>query len=142
MAHPRNSEPNSGARAIHDPVLDSTERETGETTPVWSIAPESLIVSPMPNEIVPLSTEREIWGWAWADDGVRNVHVLVSGAGTWQRAGLEARREHEWQRFSIPWTAAERGTTVLASRAETNDGRVQPISGRRNAIHEVPVTVV
>jgi sulfane dehydrogenase subunit SoxC len=129
-------------RWYNDPVLDSTERETGETTPVWSIAPESLIVSPMPNEIVFLSTEREIWGWAWAGGGVGNVHVLVGGAGTWQRAELEARREHEWQRFSIPWSAAERGATLLASRAEANDGRVQPVSGRRNAIYEVPVTVV
>jgi hypothetical protein len=59
-----------------------------------------------------------------------------------QRAELEARREHEWQRFSIPWTAAERGATALASRAEANDGRVQPVSGRRNAIYQVPVTVV
>jgi sulfane dehydrogenase subunit SoxC len=129
-------------RWYNDPVLDSTERETGETTPVWSIAPESLIVSPMRNEIIPLSTEREIWGWAWADGGVHKVHVLVGGTATWQLAKLETPREHEWQRFSMPWVAKPRGATVLASRAEANDGRVQPISGRRNAIYQVPVNVV
>ena len=51
-------------RWYNDPVLDSTRRETGETTPVWSVVPESLIVSPGPDETIQLSVEREIWGWA------------------------------------------------------------------------------
>src|SRR5258708_40001249 len=33
-------------RRYNDPGLDSTGRETGETTPDWSVAPESLIVLP------------------------------------------------------------------------------------------------
>ena len=129
-------------RWYNDPVLDNTGRETGETTPVWSVAPESLIVSPVPDETVRRSTEREIWGWAWADGGVHSVHVLTGGTAKWQLAELETPREHEWQRFSIQWTAMQRGATVLASRAEAIDGRLQPISGRRNAIHQVPVNVL
>ena len=71
-------------RWYNDPVLDGTGGETGETTPVWSIAPESLIVSPMPHETIELSAEREIWGWAWADGGVRNVYVRTDDAATWR----------------------------------------------------------
>lgn len=57
-------------RWYNDPVLDSSGHETGETTSVWSVAPESVIVSPIPDETVQRSIEREIWGWAWADGGV------------------------------------------------------------------------
>ena len=51
-------------RWYNDPVLDASGDETGETTPVWSVAPDSVIVSPSPQETVDRSHEREIWGWA------------------------------------------------------------------------------
>jgi DMSO/TMAO reductase YedYZ molybdopterin-dependent catalytic subunit len=38
-------------RWYNDPVLDDAGRETGDTKPVWSIAPESLIVSPAPTRV-------------------------------------------------------------------------------------------
>jgi DMSO/TMAO reductase YedYZ molybdopterin-dependent catalytic subunit len=129
-------------RWYNDPVLDGTGRETGKATPVWSIAPESLIVSPAPHESIELSVEREIWGWAWADGGVRSVHVRAGDAATWRPAELEPPRGREWRRFSMPWTPRQRGAVVLAARAEAMGGLVQPISGRRNAIHEVAVNVI
>jgi DMSO/TMAO reductase YedYZ molybdopterin-dependent catalytic subunit len=129
-------------RWYNDPVLDGAGRDTGDTTPVWSIAPESLIVSPTPHETIALSTEREIWGWAWADGGVRRVHVRADEAATWRPAELEPPRGREWQRFSISWTPRQRGGVVLASRAEAMGGQLQPLLGRRNAIHAVPVHVM
>jgi DMSO/TMAO reductase YedYZ molybdopterin-dependent catalytic subunit len=129
-------------RWYNDPVLDGTGGETGETTPVWSIAPESLIVSPMPHETIELSAEREICGWAWADGGVRNVYVRTDDAAIWRRAELEPFRGREWQRFSMRWMPGQRGAVVLASLAEAMGGLLQPISGRRNAIHDVPVNVI
>jgi DMSO/TMAO reductase YedYZ molybdopterin-dependent catalytic subunit len=126
-------------RWYNDPVLDGAGRETGEATPVWSVAPESLIVSPMQDETVELAAEREIWGWAWADGGVRSVHVRTDDAGTWRAADLEPPRGREWQRFSMAWTPRQRGVVALGSRAEAMGGLVQPISGRRNATYEVPV---
>jgi len=129
-------------RWYNDPVLDDSGVETGETTPVWSIAPESLIVSPMPHETIELSTEREIWGWAWGDGGVCSIDVRVEDAMTWRAADLEPPHGREWQRFSIPWTPRQHGAVVLASRAESFSGQIQPLSGRRNAIHEVAVNVV
>lgn len=129
-------------RWYNDPVLDGTGGETGETTPVWSISPESLIVSPMPHETIELSAEREIWGWAWGDGGVRNVYVRTDDAAIWRRAELEPFRGREWQRFSMRWMPGQRGAVVLASLAEAMGGLLQPISGRRNAIHDVPVNVI
>jgi DMSO/TMAO reductase YedYZ molybdopterin-dependent catalytic subunit len=129
-------------RWYNDPVLDGTGEETGQTTPVWSIAPESLIVSPAPHESVELSVEREIWGWAWADGGVGSVHVRTDDATTWRAARLEPPHGGEWRRFSIPWTPRQRGAVVLASRAEAMDGLLQPISGRRNAIYDVRANVI
>jgi DMSO/TMAO reductase YedYZ molybdopterin-dependent catalytic subunit len=128
-------------RWYNDPVLDGTGDQTGEITPVWSIAPESLIVSPTPNEGIGMSAKREIWGWAWADGGVRSVQVRIDEA-TWRPAELEPPRERGWRRFSLPWTPRRRGTVALASRAEAVDGLLQPVSGRRNAIHEVTVHIV
>jgi DMSO/TMAO reductase YedYZ molybdopterin-dependent catalytic subunit len=129
-------------RWYNDPVLDGTGGETGKATPVWSIAPESLIVSPAPHDTIALSVEREIWGWAWADGGVRSVHVRTDDAATWRLAELEPPRGREWRRFSMPWTPRQSGAVVLASRAEAINGQIQPIRGRRNAIHDVTVNVI
>jgi DMSO/TMAO reductase YedYZ molybdopterin-dependent catalytic subunit len=129
-------------RWYNDPVLDGAGRETGEATPVWSIAPESLIVSPMPHETVARSAKREIWGWAWADGGVRSVQVRTDHAARWRAAELEPPRGREWQRFSMPWKPRQRGVVILTSRAEAVSGLVQPESGRRNATYGVPVNVI
>jgi sulfane dehydrogenase subunit SoxC len=129
-------------RWYNDPVLDGSGGETGKTTPIWSIEPESLIVSPTPRETMELSVEREIWGWAWADGEVRSVHIRAGETATWLPAELEPPRGREWQRFWMPWTPKQRGDVVVASRAEATDGLLQPMSGRRNAIHEVAVNII
>jgi molybdenum-dependent oxidoreductase-like protein len=101
-------------RWYDDPVLDGAGVETGETTPVWSIAPESIIVSPAPDETIEPSDTREIWGWGWADGGVRSVYVRTDDTAIWRAAELEPPHGREWQRFSIPWTPRRRGErTVL-----------------------------
>ena len=66
-------------RWYNDPVLDGDGRETGETTPVWSIAPDSVIVLPAPQDTIQMSAEQEVWGWAWADGGVRRLHIRTGG---------------------------------------------------------------
>jgi DMSO/TMAO reductase YedYZ molybdopterin-dependent catalytic subunit len=126
-------------RWYNDPVVDGFGRETGETTPVWSIAPESVIVSPAPYETIGLADAHEIW--ARADGGVRNVYVRSEDTATWYPADIEPWRGREWQRFSISWTSARRGELRLSSLAEAANGVLQPIFGRRNAVYEVPVTV-
>ena len=105
---------------------------------MWSITPDSLIVSPAPDETIELSSaSREIWGWAWADGGVRNVYVCTDDAATWRRAELERPRGSEWQLFSTKWTPKQSGVAMMGSLTEAMNGSLQTISGRRNAIYNV-----
>lgn len=125
-------------RFYNDPVRDASGQPTGETTPVWSIAPESVIVAPAPDARL-AEQPTLIWGWAWADRGVDTVEVSTDGA-TWSPANLEPPAGREWQRFTAEWHP-RRGRYHLATRAHSTDGLVQPEAGARNAIHRVAVEV-
>ena len=128
-------------RWYNDPVLDGAGHPTGQTMPVWAVAPESIIVSPAPGETVGAAAAREIHGWAWADGGVRAVDVTADDGATWLPAEIEPVNAHQWQRFSLRWKPSGRGNVTLASCAESNTGLRQPASGRRNAVHRVPITI-
>jgi DMSO/TMAO reductase YedYZ molybdopterin-dependent catalytic subunit len=140
LAETRASSPFT-TRWYNDPVSHADGRSRGATTPVWSIAPQSVIVAPAPNEQIPPSDEIEIWGWAWADEGIREVEITVDDGKTWRPATLEPPSGRAWQRFSLLWTARQRGAAVLASRATSMTGHAQPIADRRNAIYRVAVVV-
>jgi Oxidoreductase molybdopterin binding domain len=62
-------------RWYNDPILDVEGKPTGATTPVGPIAPESVIVSPAPDQTLPIGEDVEVWGWAWADGGVSAIDV-------------------------------------------------------------------
>jgi DMSO/TMAO reductase YedYZ molybdopterin-dependent catalytic subunit len=128
-------------RWYNDPMHDGSAPAAGRTRPVWSIAPQSVIVAPAPQAGIESSRTVEIWGWAWADGGVRAVDVAVDGP-TWQTATVEPSTGRAWQRFTLSWTPHRRGPATLASRATSSRGEVQPASGRRNAIYRLPIVVV
>ena len=129
------------ARWYNDPVFEADGRDCGKTAPVWAVAPESVIVSPAPGEMLARDRPLEIWGWAWADGGIDTVDVSADGDGTWLPADVEAREDRAWQRFNAVWRPVESGTHVLCSRAVSGSGATQPLAGRRNAIHHVEVSV-
>jgi sulfane dehydrogenase subunit SoxC len=110
--------------------------------PVWAVAPESVIVSPAPEERVRAGAGVDVWGWCWADSGVRRVDVSADGGATWEPADVEPRRGWSWQRFGCTWRPRAPGATTLLSRATAPDGTTQPADGARSAVHAVPVTVV
>lgn len=126
-------------RWYNDPVPNGDPQHSGRTTPVWSIAPQSLIVAPAPEATIRSSAKTEIWGWAWADGGVAAVEIAVNG--DWRPTALEPTNGRSWQRFALTWPAPQRGTVTLASRAISNTGELQPADGRRNAIYGFPVFV-
>lgn len=128
-------------RWYNDPVLDADGQDSGRTVPVWSVAPESVIVSPAPEQTLERGVSREIWGWAWADGGVSRVDVSADGGTTWMEAKVEPRSERAWQRFAMDWRPADPGPFVLCSRASSQDATTQPDSGHRNAIYRVEVRV-
>jgi sulfane dehydrogenase subunit SoxC len=129
-------------RWYNDPVPNAAGGDSGKTVPVWSVAPESIIVSPAPAQALKRDTPQEVWGWAWADRGIDRVEVSVDGGATWMEAQVEPRAERAWQRFVLSWRATDLGAVVLCSRAYSHDGLTQPEFGRRNAIHRIEVKVV
>jgi DMSO/TMAO reductase YedYZ molybdopterin-dependent catalytic subunit len=128
-------------RWYNDPAPADALAPNGLTVPVWSIAPQSIIVSPAPDATISVAKEIEIWGWAWADSGVRAVEVSVDGS-TWMPAQLETPSGRAWQRFALQWRPRQPGAATLASRAISLSGAVQPEAGGRNAIYRVPATVL
>jgi DMSO/TMAO reductase YedYZ molybdopterin-dependent catalytic subunit len=128
-------------RWYNDPVEESAAGAPDRTVPVWAIAPQSVIVEPAPETKVRASRPLDVWGWAWADGGVRAVDVCIE-APAWQPASLEPPEGRAWQRFVLSWTPGRRGAFTLASRATALNGAVQPEASRRNAIYRVPLTVV
>lgn len=111
-----------------------------ETKPVWEIAPESVFVAPAPDEELPGGTLK-IWGWAWSASAVQSVQVSTDGGATWNEAELEPRVQRTWQKFSCKWAADKPGTHELLCRATDSDGNIQPLTGARNAVYAITVTV-
>jgi DMSO/TMAO reductase YedYZ molybdopterin-dependent catalytic subunit len=128
-------------RWYNDPDPDADAADGAKTIPVWSVAPESVIVAPAPGETHTRAAAIEIWGWAWADDGIDRVDISADGGATWAAAEIEAREDRSWQRFRALWRPDAAGAAALCSRATSCSGAVQPVSGRRNAIHRVDISI-
>ncbi len=129
-------------RWYNDVILDEAGKDSGERMPVWNIAPESVIVSPSSKQHVRAGEPFEIWGRAWGDMPISEVHVSVDGGANWSPADVSARTERSWQRFSIEWRPQRAGVYRLLSRAENSAGMQQPMTGRRNAVYRVEVEAV
>lgn len=129
------------SRWYNDPIADAAQT-TGLSRPVWSIAPESVIVAPAPDSTLDMDREHPIWGWAWSDSGIAHVDISTDGGNAWLPAVTEPRIGRGWQRFSLSWRPAQQGPIRLQSRAHNADGIGQPSAGARNAIRSVAVTVV
>ncbi|MGZ2452786.1 MULTISPECIES: molybdopterin-dependent oxidoreductase [Rhizobium] len=120
-------------RFYNDPTASGTK-------PVWDVAPESVIVSPSPNDLLSADMPTKIWGWAWGDRRISSVEVSVDGGGSWQTASLGPREGRSWQRFELTWSP-EPGPHVLLCRCKNELGEEQPASDARNAVHSVQVQV-
>jgi DMSO/TMAO reductase YedYZ molybdopterin-dependent catalytic subunit len=128
-------------RWYNDPDPDAEATNGAKTIPVWSVAPQSVIVAPTPGETRTRELASEIWGWAWSDDGIARVDISTDGGATWSAAELEAREDRSWQRFRVLWRPVDPGAVALCSRAASRSGATQPTSGRRNAVHRVDISI-
>jgi len=126
-------------RWYNDPAPDEAGSAAGRTTPVWAVAPQSVIVAPAPDTSITPGRPIEIWGWAWADGGIDKVDIGIDG--DWKPATVEGASGRAWQRFAFSWAPTDRGDVTLASRATSTSGEYQPQSGRRNAVYSVRVNV-
>ncbi|MER6226711.1 molybdopterin-dependent oxidoreductase [Streptomyces sp900105755] len=120
--------------------MDPPADDSAIATPVWELAPNSLLVAPV-DEGVHVGRSVEIWGWAWACEPVTGVDVSVDGGQTWTSAEVTSRTGHAWQRFTLGWTPSSVGEHILACRATNRSGATQPSAPRRNRIHQRVVFV-
>lgn len=111
---------------------------TEEPQPVRDLDVNSLIT--MPADATTAGPDVEVAGWAWGAEPVVAVETAVDGA--WTPAEVEPRRgEHvTWQRFRAVHRPGP-GRHTLAVRATDAHGRTQPLTGARNASHQVTVSV-
>ena len=118
----------------------SVEHGVETLTPVWAVAPHSVIVAPAAGRSLPLAPLR-ISGWAWGGDAIERVDVSTDGGASWRAAALDGREQHCWQGFAFDWTPHAPGGYELASRATDAAGRVQPEHPARNDIFRIKVQV-
>lgn len=126
---------------LYNDAVDAAEIAAGQPArrPVWAVAPESIIVAPVPGAVLARGDAVQIWGWAWSFRGVARVEISTDGGATFRNATLEPRRGWSWQRFSLTWRPEDSGETLISARALDANGAGQPFDGARNAIHAVKV---
>ncbi|SFN78293.1 Mo-co oxidoreductase dimerisation domain-containing protein [Bradyrhizobium sp. Rc3b] len=113
----------------------------GSSRPVWGIAPQSIIVWPKPDSQLNRGGLVQVWGWAWGDANLMAVELSADEGATWQECRLERAAEWSWSKFVYDLFVPE-GCTGLLSRARSRSGELQPVTGRRNAIYRVPISVL
>lgn len=112
---------------------------TCESRPIWSVQPNSMIVTPIPeSEITGVRVSVE--GWAWSCEPLDDVSVSADEGKTWVKAEVDERTEFSWQRFKAQLDLPP-GDHVVLSRASSSDGRMQPMGEGRNHVHRVPIRV-
>lgn len=123
--------------------VDPTDPTGQKMRPVWSVEPNSMIVSPKPGAVVEGPTIRVI-GRAWGGDEIVRVEISVDGGENWlpqSNVELRSRTQFEWQLFQTEVSLPSRGRYKLLARATDRAGISQPFHGRRNHVHMVEIDV-
>ncbi|MFG2841565.1 molybdopterin-dependent oxidoreductase [Kitasatospora sp. NPDC101155] len=108
-----------------------------EARPVREKDVSSKLLTPRDGRSVPAGV-CELAGYAWSSTEVTAVEIAVDDA-DWQPAELDRRGPHpSWQRFRLRCELAP-GPHRVRCRATDSAGRVQPLTGDRNAVHEIAV---
>ncbi|MFI6154115.1 molybdopterin-dependent oxidoreductase [Kitasatospora sp. NPDC051170] len=109
-----------------------------ERVPAREIDVSSKLLTPRDGARVPAGV-CELAGRAWSSTEVTSVEVSVDD-GPWRPAVLEPRgAQPAWQRFALDHDLAP-GPHRVRARATDAVGRVQPLAGTRNHVHEIRLT--
>lgn len=125
----------------NDLVEPASAAGTAQSTPVWEVAPDAIIVAPRQNERVP-HTDVHVWGWTWADDEIAAVEVSLDNGASWGAAEVGGRIQHSWQRFDFHGSSPSLGKTTIVARATDVHGTTQPLEDARNSAHRVSAVLV
>lgn len=107
--------------------------------PIWSVAPDCAILTPRQHQRLAGPTV-SVTGWAWGEDAIVDVAVTADGGRNWQSATVAKRTGHSWQAFRAEMRILGRTAGPVLARATDRAGRVQPLTGARNAA--VPVEII
>ncbi|KAK1980442.1 LOW QUALITY PROTEIN: Oxidoreductase, molybdopterin-binding domain-containing protein [Colletotrichum cereale] len=113
--------------------VDPTDPGGERTRPVWEVEVNSVITKPRPGSVL-TATGVQVEGWAWCHE---HVSVSVDAGASWSGAEVKPRTDFEWQRWSVVVDLMPGEHILMASAS----GQKQPLSGRRNHVHSVAVTV-
>lgn len=114
-----------GPKYYNDSLPDGGRR------PVWALAPQSVLISPAPEDHV--AGPIELRGWAWGAAGVARVEVSDDCGASWSESAVTPRHDRAWQAWSCT-------RTVLMCRATDSEGRTQSLQDERNCVHRIEVT--
>jgi DMSO/TMAO reductase YedYZ molybdopterin-dependent catalytic subunit len=112
-----------------------------ERMPVWRTAPHSVLVNPVEGAVLKCGRTLTIAGWAWGADPIVDVEVSTDAGVTWSKAPVSKRQDMSWQRFELDWTPQSPGPCRMLCRAVDSVGVPQPVSGTRNAVLSIDVSV-
>jgi DMSO/TMAO reductase YedYZ molybdopterin-dependent catalytic subunit len=122
--------------------VDRYEKDGIEhTRPVWDVAPNSLIVSPVAGQQL-ARQPLPICGWAWGGNEIVAVDISTDGGAHWSSARVDARSGPSWQRFAFDWHPERPGDYDVVSRATDSAGVCQPESDARHQVFRIRVSVV
>jgi DMSO/TMAO reductase YedYZ molybdopterin-dependent catalytic subunit len=113
---------------------------SGARHPVWAIAPDSAIVTPVSGDSVDAG-RLMVEGWSWGEQDIVRVDISTDSGAAWQAAELSPRVGKSWQHFSAEIRVERGGPLTIISRATDAGGNVQPMSGARNASVAVEIGV-
>jgi DMSO/TMAO reductase YedYZ molybdopterin-dependent catalytic subunit len=103
-------------------------QETPETTPITEVLVNSLIIAPREGERLRSGAPAAVLGKAWdGGAGIAAVEVSTDGRRSWRPAvlGTDLGR-YAWREFRLPLDTSRPGALVIAVRARSRNGAVQP----------------
>ena len=106
---------------------------------MWNVEVNSMITTPKPNACMS-DSGMVVEGWTWSDDGVEKVELSCDEGRTWITANVQTRHEYGWQHFNSTIELAP-GRYTIISRATSVSGEQQPLTGRRNHVHRISITI-
>ncbi len=102
--------------------------DPADMTPVTSLHPKAVIVSPVERQTVPPGSVK-VRGAAWSGESpVRSVEVSTDSGRSWQTARLgDEQARYGWRFWDADWNPQRAGSYVLMARAIDQAGESQPL---------------
>lgn len=102
--------------------------DPADMTPVTTLRPKSIIVSPIERQVLAPGPMR-IQGAAWSGESpIARVEVSADSGRTWQPARLGAdQAKYGWRLWETDWHPRTLGSYVLMARATDQAGETQPL---------------